>query len=337
MSWGFRKSNGVKELRAQIEDLQGVVSAYNERLFMGLNSGGLKNPTSGLGGLNDKAEGFFYVPTMALNKSEYETVYAESWACRNFVDIPVDDMLVRWREFDDIESDESLAIAAAERALKVKTRLSKAMKACRLVGTGLLVMITKEAPLNMPLNVDRLRPGDLANLLVFDRFDCSVPVIDRDLLSPNYGQPLLYRIHLRGGGSLEVHHTRVLRFDSIKPMSDNCWTAPYDEYWGVSELPSLIAAITHEDAMARGVLHLVQESSIPVIGVADFNESLTGGVEADMALTDRATQVSQLKSLYRTVFMDAQDTFSRMEVNFANIPDLMDRYARRLAAAAKIP
>ena len=62
---------------------------------LALTGGGYANPWTGAGGLADKSEGGFFTPTRLHNRAHLETLYVQSWAARNFIDIPVDDMPIR--------------------------------------------------------------------------------------------------------------------------------------------------------------------------------------------------------------------------------------------------
>jgi len=308
--------------------------------------GGVRNDTTGLGvsGL-DKSEDTFFVATRLIDRMSLETVYNESWAAAKFINIPVDDMFIRWRKFTDMSERGVDVMTQQEKKHKVRERLARAMKAGRLYGTGLLVLMTKEAPLDFPLNVNRIRPGDLTNILVVDRFDASIYTRDTDPFSENFGKPSMYHINIKGGGTILVHASRVLRFDGKTPLSSTGWDT-YDQDWGVSEIIPVMTSIKQDSVVASGVAHLTQEASIPVVNIENFQEALEGECDAANGVTnsDADTTLSQLantftstKSIFRTVFLGANDKFERQHVNFANIPDLMDRYAKRLSAAADIP
>ena len=261
----------------------------------------------------------------------------QSWAARKFIDIPVDDARIRWRGFmaDDERAVE--AMLEAEERRQVRERLARVMKAGRLTGSAFLVMATMEAPLEEPLVVERLREGDLENLLVYDRFDAAVAERDTDPFSPSYGQPLRYRFTGRGAPPLLVHTSRVLRFDGLMPLSVTGWQA-YDQDWGVSELVAVILSVLQDAGIAGGIAHLASEASVPVIKLQEFKTALAGQKpEYGLSVDEIGEAISMRRSMYRTLFMDIEDEFERVSVQFGGLADLMDRFARRLAAAADIP
>ncbi|MDE2846038.1 MAG: DUF1073 domain-containing protein [Gemmatimonadota bacterium] len=319
-------------------------AAYGK--FYGLNQGGPVNLVSGMGTQADKSEHAFFEPTRVSWRGDLEVIYAQSWACKKFIDIPIDDMMIRWRQFaaeagsPDAGANEAAieAMEAAEEEYNVVGKLGRAMKAGRLYGTGLLVMMTREAPLETPLNPDQIREGDLVALQVFDRFDASVMVRDDDHMSPTYGQALVYRINPARGFGFNVHASRVLRFDGITPLSDDGYTL-YERDWGISEVVPAILAIMQDQSVATAVAHLATEASIPVIKVANLRDALAAAENDNEASAEKIGQdINMYKSVFRLLMMDAgNEEFERVSVNFGGIKDVQEQFARRLAAAAGIP
>lgn len=296
---------------------------------------GFVNPLSGAGTSLDKNSSSFFQATLLYSKNFHETIYVESWAAKKFVDIPIDDMFVKWRQFSDMDNRNIKLVERAETAFAIPGKLSQALKSSTLHGTGLFVILTKEAPPDKPLIISRLRPGDLANIITVDRFDANVVGKNNNPFSINYGKPEFYNITLKRGGTFKVHHSRVIRFDGIKPTSDNSWQV-YDQDWGVASIIPVITEIFQDSNVSKGVSHLVNEASIPIQKLEGFEDALSGDGD-EMSLADRMAEITALRSIYRTVFMDKEDSFERVAVNFAGLPDLLDRNAVRLAAAANIP
>ena len=222
-----------------------AVNGTGYRPYSNLTSGGIMNSLTGQGGAGDKAEGGVFLPTRIVTRQELETVYVQSWPARKFIDIPIDDMFVRWRVFTGEDEAARKKMEDAEKLYMVRGRLSAAMKAARLYGTGMLIMMTGESDMLGPLNVERLREHDLLNLLPVDRFDVTVNNRIQDPFDPLYGSPEIYRIFLRRGGHFNVHCSRVLRFDGMKSLSAVGWTQ-YDQDWGVSELIPVVQAIMQD-------------------------------------------------------------------------------------------
>lgn len=306
--------------------------------FGGLGAGGLVNYGTGLGTRFDKNEGMFYEPARVTTRTELEVLYAQSWACKAFIDYPVDDMFIRWREFEDTEEDVVDALEDQERKFHVTERLARSMKAGKLYGTGLLVAMTAEEDLRKPLDIRKMRPGDLKNLLAIDRFDAWVIGRESNPWSQRYGSASAYGINLKNGGSLQVHASRVIRFDGQYSLSMTGWQN-YEQDWGVSEVLPLLTSMLTEESTAKSTGHMVQQSLIDVFKIQGYEDALSGvnAADGELTLSQRAEAITLAKSIYRSIFMDSEDSFERHEYTFTGLAEVMDRQAKRLAAGAKIP
>ena len=304
-----------------------------------LTQGGLVNNASGLGTSLDKSEASFFTPTRLYWRSPLEVLYCQSWACRNAIDIPVFDMFQKWRTCEDGDIEGSAdQFKEEEDRVRLRERLPKAVAGGSLTGTGMLVLQTKEAPPEEPLEVERIRPGDLMAVQYFDRYDASIRDYDRDLMSPTYNEPDVYYFHPSRGGTMMVHRSRILRFDGITPTTMSGWEV-YDQDWGTSEMVPVILSIMQDQVLASGISHLSQEASIPVLKVENLREVLAGrGETEDTDAYDIGKQVNELKSIYRLLMLDkGMEDFERVAVNFGGLADLMDRFSGRVAAARQIP
>ena len=307
---------------------------------LGLTQGGIVNAQSGMGLEGDKSEHSFFTPTRIFWRGELEVLYVQSWAARKFIDIPIDDMTIKWREFEgDGQGDAGVArMKDAETRHRVKSRLKRVMKAGRLFGTALMVMVTREDKLDAPLMLERVRVGDLLGLPVFNRFSASVWRRDDDPYSPTYGEALTYRINPTRGVGFLVDASRVLRFDGMTPLSDDGYTL-YDQDWGVSDIVPAILAIMQDQTVATAAAHLSQEASIPILNIDGLREALAGGKldPGEASATQIGEQLNMFKSIYRLLLLDKTETFERVPVAFSGLHEIMDRVHRRLSAAAGIP
>ena len=303
--------------------------------FGNVTSGGFTNPMTGAGTSLDKSQSGFFSPTWITNRTELETLYTESFACQHFIDFPVDDMFIRYRQFDETDEKVVEDLEAQEKQFMVQQRLARAMKAGALYGTGLMCVITKEALLTDPMDIRRIRAGDLRNFIVTDRYSATVIKRDTDFMSPTYNEPLEYRIDLKRGHTFHIHASRVIRFDGIRPLASDGWYNYFDD-WGQSEVIPIITSILQDQSLSQGISHLTQEASIPVQKIHDFQDALEAGPDS-MSLAQRGEIINTSRSIFRTIYMDANDEFQRQEVSFSGLPDLMDRFARRMAGAAGIP
>lgn len=306
----------------------------------GLTQGGITNPLSGLGTELDKSEAAYFTPTRISHKSPLEVLYVQSWAALKFCRIPVDDMFQlprNWKDGDVEGTAETMR--DAEKRHHAIAHVREAMVSARVYGTAVMVLFTDEAPMETELDPRRIREGDLSAIHVFDRFELSVIERDRDLWSPNFGNPSIYRVQPSWGSApIPVHHSRALRFDGIKPPGSARFYN-YDSDWGVSNLVPVITALLHDASFAAAVAHMAQEASIPVLKISGFHDLISGTAgDHEQSIDALGRAMNTVKSVFRMFMMDKDESdFTRVAVAFGGLSDLLNAYAARLAAAGDIP
>lgn len=314
----------------------------------GLTSGGIVNPLTGAGTGADHSTASIFQPTRIYYQTPLEVLLVESWTARHAVSMPVDDQFITWREFVSEQDATNEAMAEAEDRHRVTTQLAKVMRAARQFGTGVLVMMTKETggDLTQPLIPERIRPGDLTALRVFNRFEVTCRDRSWDLMDPNYGRPEFYDLFPRRGGRImggtaAVHHSRVLRFDGLTANTDSGYSA-YDWDWGMPSLVPIMTALLQDQVFVSAIAHLGQEASIPILKIAGLGESRAGlasAADPDAPDVEQiGAQLNRIKSVFRLLMMDKDnEDFERVAVAFSGIANVMDKFVGRVAAAAQIP
>lgn len=290
----------------------------------------LANPMSGMGGIADKSGFFQFIPAWLQDKQTIESLIQRSWAAARFIHMPVDDMFTKPRQYEDDDLKEIYEV------LKADQKLASTMSLGRAYGTGLIWAVTSEADPEEPLDLNKIRPGDLTNLIVVDQHDVQIISKNRDPESVSFGTPELYDIRLNGSGTFRVHASRVYRFDGLEPGSINGWTTVSDD-WGISNLAQTVNEIMGDSAVVQSVNQLVQEASIPVQKMKGLKDLMCQAPCPDEpSVEQQMAEFNRIKSIYSTILMDADDTFERVSVNFSGLPDIIEKYVERLAISAGI-
>lgn len=298
---------------------------------------GLTNNLTGLGMQNDRGTGNVWnINQIYNNRPLLETIYNQSWAAKKFIDIPVDDMLIMPRKLINLDQKKADDFDKLSKTLDVNNKIGDAIKAARLMGTAFIAIITKEAPPDEPLDIDAIRKGDLCALHVVDRFYTSLLNRETDIRNPNFQFANNYFVTFKNGGSINLHHTRLIRIDGIKALSVNGFQA-YHQDWGLSILLHALSAINTEEAAAAGANQLLQESSVPVLKIPNLRDALSGAPDAEVDINNLTTKISILKSIYKMIYLDSTHDLTRLNATFSGIPELIDRLGARLAAATDIP
>ena len=294
------------------------------------------NPAPGAGTRRDKAATGTLQPVSVQSEANADALYRASWFLRDVVDIPIDDMFARWREFDGARAD---AMREAEDTYSVRDRLSEAIKSGRRYGSGLLVMVTREELLELPLVPEQVRRGDLVNLFVTNNYRASIADWQRDFGAADYGKPLLYGINLRDGRVLMVHASRVLRFDGIEPMGMS-FEGP--SAFGGSLMGYALDAALRDSAISSAITHLSQESSVATLKVKHLDERVSShGFNASDDPTPSITELvegfDEMRSVWRTNVIDADSDLTRTEVRWNGLSQVEAETWVRMAAIANIP
>ena len=171
----------------------------------------------------------------------------------------------------------------------------------------MVVIASKEDDLSEPLDVRRIREGDVTALHYFDRYDLSVTYRDHDFGSQTFRKPVYYEVHPSySGPSNRVHHTRVLRFDGIEPATRSGFYN-YDYDFGVSVLVPIITSLMQDESFATAVAHLGQEASIAILHIQGLRETIAGGGDPNEATPEQiAQQINERKSNYRLLMLDEE-------------------------------
>ena len=336
-----RSTSLGERLRSAWSALRSGTSAQRSTAGYGsLTGGGVVNYQSGMGTVADKSESTFFRPTRLYTSYPLEIVCIQSWAAGKAVRMPVRDMFLRTRNFQDVTPEQSRKIDEALARVGVDDAVQRTMIAARQYGTGLLVMFTRGQDMESPLNVDAVRPGDLTALRVLSRYDCSAYERDYDIASPTYGMPLTYDIHPSWGwksAPARVHHSRVIRLDGLTDPSDSRLDN-YERDWGVSILVPIVQAVLQEAGMAQAAAHLTQEASLPVLSIDGLRDVIAGQAPGEASAEQIGETVNRMKSIYRILMLDkSSEEFTRVAVQFTGLADLLNRAAQRIAAAVDVP
>ena len=217
----------------------------------------LVNLVAGLGGERDK-QGATQHSFQPLDPGQAAAAYRADWIARKVVDIPAFDMVRAWRDWQAAEA-EIEAIEAEERRLALRQKIAAALKWARLYGGSALLLGARQGRADRPLDLAAIGRGGLDYLHVVGRHEIAVGEIDRDPLSPFFGEPSRYQLN-GPGAQVEIHPSRVIRFCGPDAPAVH---GPADG-WGDSVLQALDDAIKQAGLAAQGIAGLVLEAKVDV-------------------------------------------------------------------------
>lgn len=287
---------------------------------------GLVNVVTGLGTASSK--GFhsnFQFDAMG-NFDELDAAYQSNWLARQIVDIPADDMVREWRA---IKCNDAEQIRIEEDRLNLAQNANDALSWARLYGGAAMLMITNQ-DMEKPLNLGRIKKGDLSRLIVFDRYELMPTTINTwNPIAENYLLPEFYTVY---GGGQRIHWTHFAKFMGAKlPRRRRQIT----QGWGDSELRKCMADLKSVVSAKDGISELMQEANIDVITREGLAEDLS--TDQDTAIIDRYTMFSQMKSLIHLALLDGDEKLDRLTLNLSGVAPMMEILMTWISGAADIP
>lgn len=287
---------------------------------------GLVNVASGLGTAKAKRSSNFFSYANFGEWQNLDNAYATNWLARAIVDIPAEDMCREWRI---IKSKDADLIRIEEDRLMLPAAVQEATTWGNLYGGGGILMLTGQ-DLSKPLNVNKVRKGDLQRLIVFDRYDMSAMTLNTwDVLQPNYLAPEFYTIT---GGGQQIHWSHFARFNGTRlPRRQMLQT----QGWGDSELRKCLDDIMDMVASKDGIAELMQEANVDVIKREGLSDELAS--DQDTAIINRYTLFSQMKSVVQMALLDGDETYDRKTLDLGGVAPVLETFMTWISGAAGIP
>jgi len=288
----------------------------------------LTNVVAGLFGSKDKLAsdrfGFF-----SQDRGQLEAAYRGDWIARKIIDVPPFDMTREWRDWQ-AEQKQIEAIEATEERLGVQRKVARALRLARLYGGSALVMGAGDADPTKPM--PPIGKDGLKYLHVMHRWEITPGQIDRDVMSPLFGEPSYYQVSSTGG-AVKLHPTRVIRLLGAE-LPD--WTMQGTDGWGDSVLQAVMDAVKQAGLATQGVAMLIHEAKLDVIRIPNLSQNLSAKDYASR-LVDRFTLANTMKGLVNALVIDKEEEWDRKQISFAQMPEIMQQYLQIAAGAADIP
>ena len=307
----------------------------------------LVNTLTGMGSTaKDKRLSVTYAAD-TLTQDQLEEWYRGNDLAASVVEVPVEEMFRRG--FDLFLGDDE---ARQKTAMDVMSMLDERGFLDRLQegfnfkraygGAGILLGADDGQALEQPLNESAIRSFEWMSTLTPAELR---PILwNDDVTSPRYGEVELYElIAQRTQGQLvainqkrpQVHHSRIIRLDGIR-VSRRQRRSADGMGWGDSVLVRCYSVIRDYTAGWQGAATMLQhfaQSWMKLKGLSELLEE----EDSSRALISRATAISMARNIANTVIMDAEEEMGVISTPLSGYPEMMQQFAIRLAAAARIP
>ncbi|MCW7544891.1 DUF1073 domain-containing protein [Aurantimonas litoralis] len=267
-----------------------------------------------------------------MDPMELEAAYRGSWLARKVIDIPAMDMCREWRDWQ-AENDEIEKIEAEEKRLNVRGKALEAKTKARLYGGAAMFIGDGSVNQSDELRPERLAGGGLRYLPVLTCTRLAAGELETDVTSPWYGTPKVYTLQTGTGAQVIVHPSRLVRF--IGAPLPNVETTVATT-WGDSILEAVSRALKDAEATAANVSEMTHEAKLDVIKIPELTASASLP-DYEARLTKRVATSMMIKGLYNALIIDGAEDYQQKQIDFATLPDVMDRFMQIAAGAADIP
>lgn len=294
------------------------------------------NLISGIGTTLDKTSGNMMMPDMFRTDAELESHWNYNGLSAKLVSAKADDMT---REWITIPGDTDGLILDDLASLDAQSHVNMALKWCRLFGGSLMVLGIKdgEAELDKPL---RANGGEVMWIKVYDRTRVIWNQADivMDPQSPRFEDFEVYTVQRIDGTQMRVHWTRCIPFFGI-PVPKSQWTTTdmIRRYWGMSILQPIYDELAAVGVTFKGIEGLMEEYSISTFTFENMRDIVSDTQNGVSKLLKRASAMASTKSMVRAVFLGVGESWKRDTVALTGVPDVMDRFVRKLCAVSGYP
>ena len=290
---------------------------------------GLASLMTGRGTSIDRATSEFW-HFMPQNPQQIVAGYRSNWLLAKIVDIPAEDMVREWRDWQ-ADASQVEKLEEAERLLGIVGKVQQGIAYGRL-GGGAMLLGYGDADPSAP--APKARRDGLKYIHVFNRWEILVGEEDRDITSPWYGQPQYYTI-AGVNGALRIHPSRVIPFkgEPVPRMPGVSWE---DYFWGDSIITRVDRAVKNAVKSNDGFAGLVDEAKLDIYRLSGMAQTLAqpGGEDK---IRRRMEIAAQGKSMWRGTYMDKDDEWEQKQINWSGMPQMIETLLSVVAAAADIP
>ncbi|WPH64031.1 coil containing protein [Vibrio phage vB_VpP_1] len=292
-----------------------------------ISNDGMQNVFSGLNTSSDPRTHNQYNFSKVVNQAELDALYRDGGIAAKIVDIPAEDATREWRKFNHEKND---IIEAAEKEFQVQQMFREAITYGRLYGGAAILMLTGQN-LSKPLDVTKIKKGDLKNLMVFDRWELAAQDVNvTNPLSKNFMLPEYYSLY--GGSAIKIHHSHFVRFEGIRLTRR---VKSLEGYWGDSVLRRALEGLYDFMASKGGIASLVQKANQDVISKEGMFNDLASG--EDEAIIKRYRMFKMMMSNINLALLDKNEEFARHTISFAGLADTLKEMRVWISGEVDIP
>lgn len=305
-----------------------------------------ENSVTGLGTSRDKRTAGLFRLGLVTDREARELWVGDDVAARVVETIPQETLRQGYEI--KVQGDEKTAEAARQVAEDLKAKLEDLgadeafyLAQCyeRAYGGAAIWPVTNDQQGSL---AEPLRPEqavEFHSLIVFQPEELQASAYYDDITQPKFGQPKTYRVQPRTPGAqpeaFEIHESRLVVFPGLRVSRENMPGARPG--WGYSVLSRMVHVLRDFNSACDGASALLQDMSQGVFKMSGLIAALAGD-QAD-AIKARMQLMDVSRSMIRSILLDKEsgEEFERKTTPLTGLPELIDKFMVRLAAAADMP
>lgn len=235
-------------------------------------------------------------------------------------------------ESPDEEDETRDQVAARLTELGAQAAIVDAAVFGRVFGDTFLYVDVEDGTKNeLPLDLTKVRKVNFLKKIERDRISGLTKYTD--VKSPKYDEYETYQISNALGVTAVIHETRLIRFTGAR-TSDMDRRA--NNMWHRSVLDKIYEVLRDFGITWSSAALLVNQGTQGIYKFKDLSMLLAApGTEGREALSTRVGMIDMVRSALRSIILDADvEDFSYEVAPLTSLPEVLDRFGSRLAAAA---
>lgn len=303
------------------------------------NFDGWSNVLTGLGTRAKDARTYECVEWNRMTETDIENLYAGDAIAAKIVDLPVEEATQKGYKITGLSQSQLSALTEQLKKLKFDEIICEAKKKSRLYGGAAVLKVYNDS-LQTEKEVTEEGKKEIKALIVFQRFELFAYFEDvqKDMLSPDFGKPVLYTFIGRSGvmtavTNIKIHRSRLVIFDgSFLPDK----LRQTNQYWGDTIFGKIYESIRNYSHAHNSVNASLKDLSTAVFKIKNLADQLASN--DNDAVINRMSIVNMTKSIARAVVIDAEgEDFDYKTRNLTGASDLVKQAESRLAAESSFP
>ncbi len=292
---------------------------------------GWQNPWMGYGTPRDKIVQGSHSSSLNLDDEELSSLfYFDDIAHKLIAKRPEEAFRKGYKLKDAANAELLVELQAKAKALNFDAKMQEAWQWGRCYGGALLIIGALDGNLATPLN--ERATLDVKFLTVVDKRTVSVQKLYENPLSPNYGEPELYNLAGKDSAPVLLHESRCIRFDGT---SVDARKRRELGGWSYSVLQRPYDVMRQFATAFQAAAVLTSDASQAVFKIKGLMQQIASG---QTRLAKRMQLVDMTRSALRAVLLDADgEEFTRIATQFQGLPEMLNAFAARLAAAFDMP